>query len=168
MTPERSEKYDFSKPYLESSWAVLVDGSKHKPKSFAELRGKPIAAQQSTTSESQLKSLNLTDKIVPVQTIYLGKAQMEQGNAVAVYDVESVLKTYVQPGGKYYLLPDDKSAKIQTAFAIVKGNTMLKTKIDRGLDKIHADGTYQKILQHWQQNNGSNTDLPAASAAETP
>lgn len=150
ITQERLEKYDFSKPYFEAKWAALLDGSKGRLKSFADLRGKTIAVPQNSLSVIQLESTGITDKILPVISVYLGRNQIIQGNADAVYDIDSVLKTYANQDKNYYILPDEQSGKILLGFAVVKGNTALKTKIDRGLDKIRADGTYQKIINKWQ------------------
>ena len=72
------------------------------------------------------------------------------GTAEGVYDVDSVLNTYfLQSGSEYYTLVDEKSGKVAFSWVMKKGNTELKAKLDKGLEDIKADGTYDKIIQKW-------------------
>lgn len=150
ITPERVEKYEFSVPYLEGKWVALVHKKNQgKIKSFADLKGSVVAAQEASLSETQLKSTDVRANYVPVKTVYLGVSQVLKDEAVAVYDVDSVLNTYLKPDGDFYTVVDEKSGVIPFGFVLKKGNTELKAKIDSGLEKIRADGTYQKILDKW-------------------
>ncbi|QMT32167.1 substrate-binding periplasmic protein [Alysiella filiformis] len=149
ITPERLEKYEFSKPYLEGNWVALLNREKNKVGSWAELKNKAIAVQESSLSETQLKSTEITNQPLLVKTVYLGLNAVNKGDAVAVYDVDSVLNTYFKDNPNYYTVVDEKSGKIPFGFVMKKGNTELKAKLDKGIDEIQADGTYQKILDKW-------------------
>lgn len=149
ITPERLEKYEFSKPYLEGNWVALLNADKVQVKSWAELKNKPIAVQESSLSETQLKATDITNQPVLVKTVYLGLNEVNKGNAAAVYDVDSVLNTYFKDNPAYYTVVDERSGKIPFGFVMKKGNTELKAKLDKGIDNIRADGTYQKILDKW-------------------
>lgn len=161
ITPERLEKYEFSKPYLEGNWVALLNADKVQVKSWADLKNKPIAVQQSSLSETQLKATEITNQPVLVKTVYLGLTAVNKGEAVAVYDVDSVLDTYFKDNPAYYTVVDEKSGKIPFGFVMKKGNTELKAKLDEGIDQIHADGTYQKIIDKWYPK----ADAVAAEAA---
>lgn len=149
ITPERLEKYEFSKPYLEGNWVALLDKSKLEVKSWGDLKDKAIAVQESSLSQTQLEQTKMTNKPVLVKTVYVGVTEIEKGNAVAVYDVDSVLNTYFKDNPNYYTVVDEKSGKIPFGFVMKKGNMELKAKLDAGIDAIQADGTYQKILDKW-------------------
>lgn len=150
ITPERQKIYDFSKPYMEANWVVLMDGAKgEKVTDFSQLQDKPIAVQKSSLSETYLQKTNITKNMVLVKTVYLGLSSMAQNNAVGVYDVDSVLNTYIKPDNKMYTVLDSNSGKIPFGFVVKKGNTELKAILDKGIDEIKADGTYDKILQKW-------------------
>lgn len=149
ITPERLEKYEFSKPYLEGNWVALLNREKHKVALWDELKNKSIAVQESSLSETQLKSTQITNQPFLVKTVYLGLNAVNKGDAVAVYDVDSVLNTYFKDNPNYYTVVDEKSGKIPFGFVMKKGNTELKAKLDKGIDEIQADGTYQKILDKW-------------------
>lgn len=161
ITPERLEKYEFSKPYLEGNWVALLNADKVQVKSWADLKNKPIAVQQSSLSETQLKATEITNQPVLVKTVYLGLTAVNKDEAAAVYDVDSVLDTYLKDNPAYYTVVDEKSGKIPFGFVMKKGNTELKAKLDKGIDEIRADGTYQKIIDKWYPK----ADAVAAEAA---
>lgn len=116
---------------------------------WANLQNKPIAAQEASLSTTQLKQTKITNQIKPVKTVYLGIKAVEMGEATAVYDVDSVLNTYLKPDSPFYTVVDTQSGKVPFGFVLKKGNVELKTKLDNGLNAIRADGTYQKILDKW-------------------
>lgn len=149
ITPERAEQYTFSEPYLEGAWVALVNKNKNQFNNWSDLKEKNIAVQGSSLSETQLNNTRITSKVMPMKTVYLGVSAVESGSADAVYDVDSVLNTYIKPTSSYYTVVDTASGKIPFGFVMKKGNTELKTKIDKGLQAIKADGTYQKILDKW-------------------
>ncbi|MDO4434474.1 MAG: ABC transporter substrate-binding protein [Alysiella sp.] len=149
ITPERLEKYEFSQPYLEGNWTALLDRNKVKVNSWSELKNKPIAAQNSSLSETQLKATGITDKPVLVKTLFLGLKAVNNGEADAVYDVDSILNTYLKENPAYYTVIDTDSGKIPFGWVMKKGNIELKAKLDKGLSNIRADGTYQKIIDKW-------------------
>lgn len=149
ITPEREKIYDFSVPYLEGSWVALLNKDKNQISKWAELQGKTVAVQEASLSETQLKNTGLNVNPMPVKTVYLGLKEVNSGNAVAVYDVDSVLNTYLTKGSPLYTVVDEKSGKIPFGFVVKKGNAELKAKLDKGIADIKADGTYQKILDKW-------------------
>lgn len=149
ITPEREQLYTFSKSYFDAKWVAIVDKQQNQFNSFDDLRGKPIAVQKASLSETQLKASGITDKPVLVDTVYMGLTSMAQGNAVATYDVDAVLNTYLKPDVSYYTLVDEKSGTIPFGWVLKKGNTELKAKLDKGIDDLKADGTYQQIIDKW-------------------
>lgn len=150
ITEERQKVYDFSKPYMEANWVVLIDGAKDKTiTNFSQLQDKPIAVQQASLSETYLQKSNITKNPVLVKTIFLGLSSMAKGEAIGVYDVDSVLNTYIKPDNHFYTVVDSNAGKIPFGFVLKKGNTELKAILDKGIDDIKADGTYDKILQKW-------------------
>lgn len=153
ITPERQALYDFSKPYMQANWVVLLNGAKgEKITDFNQLKDKPIAVQKASLSETQLQSTQITNNTVPVKTVFLGLSAIAQDKAVGVYDVDSVLDTYIKPDNQLYTVVDKKSGTIPFGFVVKKGNTVLKDILDKGIDDIKADGTYDKIYQKWYPN----------------
>ncbi len=154
ITPERQQIYDFSKPYMEGNWAVMLDGAKgEKVTDIAQLKEKAIAVQESSLSQKQLTESGITSNIVPVKTVFLGLTSIAQNKVIGVYDVDSVLNTYIKSDNKLYTVIDKNSGTIPFGFVLKKGNTQLKAILDKGIDTIKADGTYDKIYQKWYPNS---------------
>lgn len=150
ITEDRQKIYDFSKPYMEANWVVLMDGAKgEKVTHFAQLQDKPIATQENSLSQTFLQQTKITSNIVPVKTVFLGLSSVARGEAVGVYDVDSVLNTYIKPDNQYYTVVDANSGTVPFGFVLKKGNAELKAILDKGIDDIKADGTYDKIIQKW-------------------
>ena len=153
ISPEREQLYTFSKPYMEASWVVLLDKNKSKETTFEALKDKPIAVQQDSLSQKQLAGTGITNNIVPEETVYFGIKAIAADRAVGVYDVDSVLNTYLaQPNSTFYTVVDEKSGKIPFGWVMKKGNLALKEKLDKGLDDLKADGTYDQIVKKWYGN----------------
>lgn len=167
ITPKRLTQYDFSESYLESSWVALLDGSKgEKVGSFEALKDKPIATQGASLSETQLKASNITNQVIPVKAVFLGVSAVRQGKAIATYDVDSVLNTYLKDNSSLYTVTDEKAGKVPFGYVMKKGNTDLKSKIDTGLANIKKDGTYDKIYQKWY-GKSANITAPVNTASTT-
>lgn len=165
ITEKRLQHYDFSEPYLMSNWVVLLDKRHGKQiNNFDELANQPIAVQQLSASETQLADTKITDKPVLVKGVYLGVRELQQKNAVGVYDVDSVLAKYLTDSN-LYLVADKKSGQIPVGFALKKGNTALKEKIDAGLAQIKQDGTYDKLVAKWFNGAITSDSQPSASAS---
>ena len=72
----------------------------------------------------------------------------EDGVSAAVGDV-GVVKYYIKqhPEKQFKLVPDAKFERQYFGIAVAKGNSELLGKINAGLQKIVADGTYAKIYK---------------------
>ena len=62
-----------------------------------------------------------------------------------------MVKYYIKqhPEKQFKLVPDAKFERQYFGIAVAKGNTELQQKINAGLKKIIADGTYDKIYKTW-------------------
>ena len=74
--------------------------------------------------------------------------------SAAVGDV-GVVKYYIKqhPEKQFKLVPDAKFERQYFGIAVAKGNSELLGKINAGLQKIVADGTYAKIYKTWFDDN---------------
>lgn len=168
ITDARAQYNDFSTPYITGTWTVLLDKEiSGQIKSFEELSGKPISVQGHSMSEIQLNATKITDQAIPVNTLYLGLKELKQQRAVGLYDVDISLAPYLEDD-KLYTIKDTKSGTIPVGFALKKGDSELKAKIDAGLEQIKQDGTYDKILEKWLNQSASNIANTQATPAETP
>ena len=82
------------------------------------------------------------------------QALFEDGVSAAGGDV-GVVKYYIKqhPEKQFKLVPDAKFEQQYFGIAVAKGNTELLLKLNSGLKKIVADGTWAKIYSNWFDEN---------------
>lgn len=166
ITPEHQNTFIFSQPYLESGYGFLLPSSS-KINNVNELQGKVLAVTSGGTVEKQLRSINISDKILPTATLYLGLKEVKQDNAAAVYGTEAALKPYLQQNPDFVFIPDEKSGQIQFAFALEQRGAPLRGKINDGLNTLRANGTYQKIINKWL-HSAHSVNASASSHSSAP
>jgi polar amino acid transport system substrate-binding protein len=151
ITPERLQVIDFSKPYYNtpSTWV----GDKNAPLTPTPegLKGKQIGVQSSTTNasyakqyfekDSSLRYYNTQDDI---------NADLQSGRIdVMLMDGLSVDAVLKAPGSENLVAlgnaPSDPLFGDGVGVGMRKGDAELKAKIDKGLDEMAADGSFDKI-----------------------
>ncbi len=150
ITPERQEKYDFSKPYISSEAVLIVRDDNDTIHSFQDIKGKRSA--NTLTSNFGKLAQREGAEVVPVQGFNEAIALLTSGRVDAtINDYLSYLDfKKQQPQAKVKVVAHDDSAEFsQSGVLIRKGQTALKAAIDQALDAIRADGTYKQISEHY-------------------
>ena len=137
-TEERKEVFDFSIPYYENKISFLIRKSDlEKYKDLDSLASANIAAQKGTVPESMVKEqlpnaqlTSLTNMGEAVNELQSGKVDAVQNSDWAVATVSLTMKE-----GE------------ANAVAIKKGNSDLKEVVDKVIQKLKDDGTYQTYLE---------------------
>jgi len=159
ITDKRKGMVDFSLPYFPAEQSIVVP-TDSQVSSIDALKGKKVGVVNSSTGDivvSDVLGKNSTDikrfDNTPLMLQELG----EGGIDAAVGDV-GVVKFYIKthPEKPLKLIADDKFERQYFGIAVAKGNTELKAKLDAGLKKIIANGTYAKIYASWFDNNVPN------------
>lgn len=148
LNPERSEKYLASKTYV-STPNTLVVVATSPILSINDLAGKVVGVEQGA-SLAKDKDKYPNTEFKEFKTSYLALTEVIRKNI----DAAAGQKLHMQ-----YLLKDNKDATVRfidlpsaypdKVIMVKKGNTELIDKINSGLDKIKADGTYDEIYQKW-------------------
>ncbi|MCM2292919.1 ABC transporter substrate-binding protein [Allorhizobium sp. BGMRC 0089] len=150
ITPERKEKVAFSKKYYNTPPAVAVP--KDSPiKSIADLKGKTIGAQASTTHANYVEKHfpDSTEKLYPTADEY--KLDLSNGRLDAVVDDIVVLTQWVKSDAGscckiMTALPIDVAINGEGAgIAVRKDDQALADRFTKAIAAIRANGTYQKI-----------------------
>ena len=137
----------------------VLNSSTDKPKAELEkLRSKAEGALKETRarlSDAGDKLASQTKQIAGQADDYVRDNPWTGiGIGAAVGDV-GVAKFYIKthPEKAFKLVPDAKFERQYFGIAVAKGNDELRNKINAGLKKIVADGTYAKIYQTWFDSN---------------
>jgi polar amino acid transport system substrate-binding protein len=168
ITDERKQTMDFSTPYFDAQQLIAVP-TKSKIAKFDDLIKLKVGVQTGTTGDEAVsKSLGKTNaNIKRFESTPLALKELEAGGVDAVVADNGVVINYVNnnAGGKFKTVTDSAFAPEQYGIAIKKGNTELKTLMDKGLADIKTDGTYDKI---YAQYFGAAPVAAAATATSAP
>ena len=162
ITDERKQTMDFSTPYFNAQQLIAVPMASKITK-FNDLLSRKIGVQTGTTGDEAVSKLvgKTNPNIKRFESTPLALKELEAGGVDAVVADNGVVINYVNnnAGGKFKTVTDSAFAPEQYGLALKKGNTELKTLLDKGLAAIKTDGTYDKIYA------GYFGAAPAATAA---
>lgn len=162
ITEKRQQMVDFSAPYFPAEQAIVVPTGS-SVQGIADLKSNKVGVVNSSTGDvvvSEVLGKNSTAIKRFDNTPLMLQELYEDGIGAAVGDV-GVVKFYIKthPEKQFSLVSDAKFQRQYFGIAVAKGNDQLHDKINAGLKKIIADGTYAKIYQSWFDNNVP--ELPA-------
>jgi len=148
ITEERKAKYDFSQPYVASKAALIVREDNADITDFTHLSGKKAA--QSLTSNYGKMAQEAGAEIVATdgfdQSIALvvqGRADATLNDSLSFFDFKKK-----QPNAPVKIVATQGDAS-ESGILIRKGDAELVDAINKALDEIKSDGTYQKISEKY-------------------
>lgn len=156
ITDKRKAMVDFSAPYFPAEQSIVVPNDS-KVDSVNALKGKKVGVVNSSAGDTVVSDTlgkNSTDIKRFDNTPLMLQELAEDGIDAAVGDV-GVVKYYIKshPEKALKAVKDDKFERQYFGIAVAKNNQELLGKINSGLKKIVADGTYAKIYSTWFDSN---------------
>lgn len=150
----REDEYAWTDPYVDNS-QVFVVKSDSSIASFADLAGKSVAVQTDSSAEAALKEddnkdlLDSFKELVVVADYNTAFMNLDSDavNAIAM-DIGVAKYQMESRDGSYTILDDVLSAE-QYAVGFAKSNTELRDKVQKTLNDMRDDGTFQKIAEKW-------------------
>jgi L-cystine transport system substrate-binding protein len=148
ITDKRKEKYDFSKPYIVSKAVLIARSDDDSIKSFEDLKGKKSA--QSLTSNfgalataagAELVGTNGFDE--SIQLVLTRRADATINDSLSFLDFKKH-----KPDAPVKIVAEQADAEA-SGIIVRKGQPDLVAAIDKALDDIKAEGTYQKIADKY-------------------
>lgn len=147
LTPERTEKYAPTKPYI-SAVRTLVVPENSPIQTIEDLKGKTIGVEEgSSFFDEQGNYPNTTLK--PVTTSFEAVTETLMGKLDGAIAHKPNLQYILRDKGVKMRFIDLPTNNPEKAMMLSKNNTALLEKINSGLDKIKADGTYDAIHKTW-------------------
>ncbi|WP_461214874.1 ABC transporter substrate-binding protein/permease [Lacticaseibacillus sp. GG6-2] len=153
ITPERKVKFDMSKPYYPTGPVAAVKKGANIH-SLKDLRGKRVAIKTGTAAADYANSIKKKYGFTTVT--FDDSNNMYQdvitGNSVACFDDQPVLQYAIATGMKLHIVAKPETVKYY-GIALNKGRTDgLMAKLNDGIAKVKADGTYDKIVAKYLGN----------------
>ncbi|PIJ48442.1 ABC transporter substrate-binding protein [Erwinia sp. OLTSP20] len=157
-TEKRRQSIDFSNFIFHIPTKLVARKDSGLLPTVASLRGKQIAVQQGSIQEMYanqywapqgINVMHYADADAIYQDLAAGRLDGALSPGVAV-----TFGFLNKPEGKDFALVgpevrDDKLFSLGSAYGVRKGNSVLLKRLNDGLTKIMADGTWQKIKQHY-------------------
>lgn len=151
ITEERKQSVDFSDGYIQSGLAVVVSKGNTTITKIEDLQGKTAAVKKGTTgakfAEDNKDKYNLTLAYYDDSPSMM--LAVANGNADFLMEDYPVINYQIKIGeqDKLKIAVDSVIAPPSYGFAVKKGeNAELLQMFNAGLQKIKADGTYDKII----------------------
>lgn len=148
ITEERKKKYDFSEPYIASKAVLIVKADNEEIKSFADLHGKS-SAQSLTSNFGKLAEQNGAQLVgtdgfdQSIQLVLQGRADATINDSLSFYDFKKA-----KPDAPVKIAAEEANADY-SGIIVRKGEPDLLAAVNKALDEIKADGTYQKIANKY-------------------
>ncbi len=146
-TPEREKAVLFSKPYFTAKQVIITKGEDKSLKTFDDLSGKKVGVMLGFTGDSVVSEIKGA-KVERFNAAYAAIMALNQGKIDAVVLDSEPAKKYIA-NSKELMIADVPAEEEEYAIAVRKTDKELIEKINVAIDKIRANGEYDKILKKY-------------------
>ena len=152
MTPERTKKLAFTKPYMDNIqvYAVLNDSAVKTPE---DLKGKKISIQEASTAETALnrddnfkKSFSEIKAYPDLTACFM---DLESGRCDAVLADSVLIEYYMTKKPGQFKELEGVVSKDTFSIGIKKDNQAVVDLLNDGIAKVVASGEAKKISEKW-------------------
>lgn len=152
IRPDRQEKYDFSDPYITSKAVLIASEDNETVKSFEDIKG--LKAAQSLTSNYGDIAREYGAEIVGVEGFTQSIELINSKRAdVTVNDNISFLDYKKKKPDAPVKIVAEREEASQSGLMFRKGNDTLVEAVNKALQDMIDDGTYEKISKKWFGEN---------------
>ncbi|MFB9768902.1 transporter substrate-binding domain-containing protein [Lactiplantibacillus modestisalitolerans] len=152
ITPERAKQVDFSDSYFDAGQSLLVKkGSPVKSVKDLNKPGVKVLGVTGANSVANIKKFAPKAKVLELSDYAQAMTALKSGQGAALTTDNGILygMAVQNPG---YTVVGGAFTKEPYGIAINKGQQPLKDEVNKALEEIQADGTYNRILKKWFGN----------------
>lgn len=151
ITDERKQTIDFSDTYYPGGLAIMVKKENNEVKGIEDLKGKKVSVQIGTKSVNFLKENYPDIERVEVEKNVEMFLELESGRVDAVVTGRPAAQVYAKNNGTVKVL-DEELTQEYYGFGIRKENVAFRDAINKALQTLKDNGTYQEIVNKWFGN----------------
>lgn len=155
-TPDRDKQIDFTEPYYLSGAQIFVAENNTEIQSKEDLQGKTIGVIQASTWKEIAETLTDADKVKGYPVDVNALQDLELGRVDAVITDKIVGVNARNEKGLKIKEVDNLLSEDRVSIGIAEGNTELAEKINKALQEMIDDGTYEEISMKWFNTNIMN------------
>ncbi|MBP2200908.1 polar amino acid transport system substrate-binding protein [Methanococcus voltae] len=151
ITENRSKEVKFSKPYFEAGQILCVMDENNEINSLKDLNGKKVGVKLGTTGDiiASASAGEYNYEVKQYNKIGDAYMDMKNGKLNAIVVDNAVAMEYLKENPGLYKLTGELMTSESYGIATRLDDTELSEKIDKALDDMKADGTYDKIHAKW-------------------
>ncbi|TDB38247.1 MAG: transporter substrate-binding domain-containing protein [Actinobacteria bacterium] len=153
ITDERAKVVDFSRPYYRSGAQIFVGEDTTDIGGSADLKGKKIGVVKASTYLDLAESLTDSDKVTTYDSDVIALQDLTTGRIDAVITDKLVGLVARNEAGLKINAVGDPLQQDEMGVIVQKGDTQLLNDINKALDDMIADGTYEEISMRWFGEN---------------
>ncbi len=150
ITEEREKSVDFSAPYYEATQAVIVQKADNQIGSKDDLTGRTISVQLGTTGNEIAKDFTDDSNIVAFNTGFEAIMELKNGKVDLMIIDEQPARNFVKQNPDLEVLSLSFEPEYY-GIAVKEGNSELLAVINKTLEELKADGTYDKLLSEYMR-----------------
>lgn len=149
VTDERTEKYDFTDPYVHYGAQLVVKGDNNDINSLETLKGKKVGVSLGSNYEKMIKDFDVNSEIeVVTYESFQGSLQdVSIGRIDAVLNDKLASLIAINESGLDIKFGGEPVERLQNAFPFVKSdeNKTLIKDINAAIEEMYNDGTMKEI-----------------------
>lgn len=153
ITDERKKQMDFTEPYITNQVKIIVRNNNNTIKTLKDFKGKNIGVGLGTNDETYLRTKVLPEvgefNIKTYDDVITSLKDLDSGRIDATINNIYAIKPIVEKNG-FKIKPVGEPIKSdQAGIAMRKGNEALLKELNKILQEMKDDGTYNKIFKKW-------------------
>ncbi len=152
ITDERLKQVDFSRPYYRSGAQIYIYEKNDTIKTADDLKNKKIGVVKASTFRDVALEYTSEDKVTGYDSDVIALQDLPTGRVDAVITDKMVGVMGMKEGLKIKEVGDPLYVD-EMAIAVRKGDSDLLEKINKALEEMIKDGTYEKISNKWFDYN---------------
>ncbi len=151
ITPEREQMANFSNPYVEDGYKVIVSKNSKLGDDFKALEGKIVAAEEGSYALEMLNKQAKPATIIPVKGTEAGVKLVADGKADALVASKISASFFIAHnyGEKVKFAGENVLYADKIGMAVAHGNNELLAKINDALKEVKRSGEYDKIYSSY-------------------
>ncbi|EYE88445.1 amino acid ABC transporter substrate-binding protein [Fervidicella metallireducens AeB] len=149
ITDERKQTIDFSEPYIMEGIIVAIKGGNSTINNLEDLKGKIIACQMGSTSESAGQKISGIKELKKYDKITEAFHDLSIGRIDAVVVDELVGRYYMSKKSGEYEVLKDKLNDEPVGIGFKKEDVELKEAVQKAIEELKKDGTLSKLSIKW-------------------
>ncbi|MFL0506090.1 substrate-binding periplasmic protein [Ureibacillus sp. 179-F W5.1 NHS] len=153
ITEERQKQIDFTEPYITNQVKVIVKESNTDIQSKEDFKGKKIGVGLGTNDETYLRTELMPEvgdfTINTYDDVITTLKDLDAGRIDATINNVYALKPVIEENGYAIKAVGEPIKSDKAAVAVKKGNTELVDALNKALEEMKQDGTYEEIFMKW-------------------